>query len=30
VPFTKAMNTAIHHEIESLAAFLNLRPRLPR
>jgi len=26
VPFTKAMSTAIHREIESLATFLNLKP----
>jgi hypothetical protein len=29
-PFNKAMNTAIHHEIESLASVLNLKPQLPR
>jgi uncharacterized protein YcaQ len=29
VPFTRTMHTAIHHEIESLATFLNLKPRLP-
>jgi uncharacterized protein len=29
-PFTRAMNTAIHQEIESLAKFLGLDPRLPR
>jgi uncharacterized protein YcaQ len=29
-PFTKAMNTAIHHEIESLADLLNLKLQLPR
>jgi uncharacterized protein YcaQ len=29
VPFTKAMNTAVHKEIESLATFLNLKPQLP-
>ncbi|HEY2672291.1 MAG TPA: crosslink repair DNA glycosylase YcaQ family protein [Rugosimonospora sp.] len=29
VPFTRAMNTAIHQEIESLATFLNLKPQLP-
>jgi uncharacterized protein len=29
VPFTKAMNTAIHQEIESLAALLDLKPRWP-
>jgi uncharacterized protein YcaQ len=28
-PFTKAMNTAIHREITSLATFLNLTVRLP-
>jgi len=28
-PFTKAMNTAIHQEIESLAKFLNLKLQLP-
>jgi hypothetical protein len=30
MPFTKAMNTAIHQEIESLAKFLNLKLHLPR
>jgi uncharacterized protein len=29
MPFTKAMNTSIHQEIESLAKFLNLKPQLP-
>jgi uncharacterized protein YcaQ len=29
MPFTKAMNAAIHQEIESLARFLNLKPHLP-
>ena len=29
MPFTKAMNTAIHQEIESLAKFLNLKLQLP-
>jgi uncharacterized protein YcaQ len=29
VPFTKAMNTAIHREIESLATFLDLKLQLP-
>jgi uncharacterized protein YcaQ len=29
MPFTRAMNTAIHQEIESLARFLNLKLRLP-
>lgn len=29
LPFTRAMDTAIHQEIESLAAFLNLKPHLP-
>jgi hypothetical protein len=29
IPFTKAMNTAIHQEIESLAKVLNLTVRLP-
>jgi len=29
MPFTKAMNTAVHQEIESLATVLNLKPRLP-
>jgi hypothetical protein len=29
IPFTKAMNTAVHQEIESLATFLNLKPQLP-
>ncbi len=29
VPFTKAMETAIRREIESLATFLDLKPRLP-
>jgi hypothetical protein len=28
MPFTKAMNTAIHREIESLAQFLNLNLQL--
>ena len=27
VPFSKAMNTAVHKEIESLARFLDLKPR---
>jgi hypothetical protein len=30
IPFTRAMNTAIHQEIESLAKVLNLTVRLPR
>jgi uncharacterized protein YcaQ len=30
MPFTKAMNTAIHQEIESLATFLDLKLQLPR
>jgi uncharacterized protein len=30
MPFTKAMNTAVHQEIESLATFLNLKLQLPR
>ncbi|GAA4715334.1 hypothetical protein Prum_004800 [Phytohabitans rumicis] len=29
VPFSKAMSTAIHQEIESLATFLNLKLQLP-
>jgi uncharacterized protein YcaQ len=29
IRFTRAMNTAIHQEIESLAKFLNLRLQLP-
>jgi uncharacterized protein YcaQ len=29
MPFTKAMNTAVHQEIESLATFLNLKLQLP-
>jgi hypothetical protein len=29
IPFAKAMNTAVHQEIESLAKLLNLRPQLP-
>jgi hypothetical protein len=30
IPFTRAMNTAVHQEIESLAEFLGLRLQLPR
>lgn len=30
IPFTRAMNTAIHDELESLAAVLDLKLRLPR
>jgi uncharacterized protein YcaQ len=29
MPFTKAMNTAVHQEIDSLATFLNLKLQLP-